>query len=177
MVKNTKGGKSHKSVARKFLQNKGSSNIRIPSSQLELFAIVQRHNGFTCNVHTLDHNTMSCHIRGKFRGRSKMSNLVSPGKLVLIGLRDFEAPHFTTCDLLEVYEHDEVKQICNTEYGDEVNRLNSIYNNSNNFNSHSNTFDFDADDNGAVPEESAATSLNTTTVSYDYSGEIDFDDI
>jgi hypothetical protein len=173
MVKNTKGGKSHKSVARKFFQNK-SSIVRTPSNELESFGVVFRHNGFTCTVYNvfLD-NIITCHIRGKFRGRSKLNNLVSPGKIVLIGLRDFEAPNYTSCDLLEVYEHDEVNQLINTEYGSDIHRLLSNYNNTNNFSSaHSNTFDFDT----GVSSETTENNESSTQLQYDYS-EIDISDI
>ncbi len=175
MVKNTKGGKSHKSVARKFFQNK-STTVRLPTSELEAFAVIFRHNGFTCTVYNLFlDNIITCHIRGKFRGRSKMNNLVSPGKIVLIGLRDFEAPNYSTCDLLEVYEHDEVNQIYNTEYGADIQSLISMYNNTNNFSSaHSNTFDFDT---GTSTEHNNEESNNATTIQYDYSNEIDISDI
>lgn len=174
MVKNTKGGKSHKSVARKFFQNK-SSIVRTPTNELESFAVVFKHNGFTCTVYNvfLD-NIITCHIRGKFRGRSKLNNLISPGKIVLIGLRDFEAPNYTSCDLLEVYEHDEVNQLYSTEYGPDIHRLMSNYNNTNNFSSaHSNTFDFDS---GIVNEDTEETE-NAQHIQYDYSDSIDISDI
>ena len=100
--------------------------------------------------------------------------MISPGKIVLIGLRDFEAPNYSTCDLLEVYEHDEVNQIYNTEYGPDIHRLMSAYNNTNNFSSaHSNTFDFDAGHSTVETEEKD----NTQEVQYGYSDEIDISDI
>lgn len=104
MVKNTKGGNKSKGFARKFLNSPSISfSNRLPQNNLELFAIVTKMYGTMCEVYTLQQNYFRCHIRGKFRGRNKRSSLISVGTIVLIGLRDFEAPHYLNTDLLEIY--------------------------------------------------------------------------
>ena len=64
-----------------------------------------------CHVLCLDGITRLCFIRGKFRGRGKKDNLLTPGTWVLIGLREWENNTTSStdgkpsqkCDLLEVY--------------------------------------------------------------------------
>jgi hypothetical protein len=51
-----------------------------------------------------------CHIRGKFRGRNKKQNVVSPMSIILVGLRDWESTQ-KNCDLLEVYDAEDVRQL------------------------------------------------------------------
>lgn len=85
----------------------------MPEETGELFAVVSRimggpHIRVTCS----DGTEKLCIIRRKFRGRHKRSNEVSPGSLVLVGLR-----HWTTntatkgpqCDLLHVYSPDQAR--------------------------------------------------------------------
>jgi translation initiation factor IF-1 len=50
-------------------------------------------------------------IRNKFRGRSKRDNNLTKGIVVLVGLREWEAPNYKECDLLEVYDPNETKQL------------------------------------------------------------------
>lgn len=104
MVKNTKGGNKSKGFARKFLNSPSISySNRLPESNLELFAIVTKMYGTICEVYTLEQKYYKCHIRGKFRGRNKRSSFITIGAIVLIGLRDFEAPNYLNTDLLEIY--------------------------------------------------------------------------
>jgi translation initiation factor IF-1 len=50
-------------------------------------------------------------IRNKFRGRSKRDNNLIKGIVVLVGLREWEEPNYKECDLLEVYDPNEIKQL------------------------------------------------------------------
>lgn len=104
MVKNTKGGNKSKGFARKFLNHSSTSSLRLPQDPLESFALVTKMYGTMCEVMTHDLNLFKCHIRGKFRGRSKRNAIVAVGKWILIGFRDFEAPDFKNTDLLEIYD-------------------------------------------------------------------------
>jgi translation initiation factor IF-1 len=114
MVRNTKGGKGSKAFARKFVSDVKPDHIRSPDSPLELFAVVQKMFGPMCEVFTNDGRTFKCHIRGKFKGRNKRFSIISVGSLVIIGLRDFEAPNFINSDLLEVFSHDQISSIQKT---------------------------------------------------------------
>lgn len=105
MVKNTKGGKGHKSFARKNIALKSTPFIS-PTNELEKIARVVKFFGNMCQIITQDGDgkVYNCQIRGKFKGRSKRSSLISVGKYVMVGFRHFEAPVFKNCDLLEVYD-------------------------------------------------------------------------
>lgn len=112
MVKNTKGGKGAKSMARKLIHNTHTpSTLRLPEDDLEVFAIVTKMYGNMCQVTTSDNRDLKCHIRGKFKGRSKRNSFISVGSIILVGFRHFEAPHYTVCDLLEVYEFNEISSL------------------------------------------------------------------
>lgn len=115
MVKNTKGGKGSKSLARKLVNSYSESNtkrnIRKPENKYEVFALTTKMYGTMCEVLTSDGKTYKCHIRGKFRGRSKRNSIVSVGKILLVGFREFEEPNFKVCDLLEIYEPNEVNEL------------------------------------------------------------------
>jgi len=104
MVKNLKGGKGHKSMARKSVASGHSCHVRIPENEpLELFAVVTKFYGNQCDVLTNTNLELKCHIRGKFRGKSKRNAYIVVGKIILVGLRDFETTP-KNCDLLHVYE-------------------------------------------------------------------------
>jgi hypothetical protein len=108
MVKNTHGGNKSKSMARKNTQNDNdasSEQLRHPAHDFEQIAFVTRAlgNGMFYATNTLG-NQLLVHIRNKFKGRSRRNNDVSLGKLVLIGLRDWEHPYFKNADLLFVYD-------------------------------------------------------------------------
>lgn len=110
MVKNTQGGSSHKSMARKQVNNTGRGDkLRLATDTLECYAMVTKMlgNGM-CQVLCQDAaaiKTMVCFIRGKFRCRNKKNNMVVSGSLVLVGIRDFESAN-DKCDLLEVYDEE-----------------------------------------------------------------------
>lgn len=136
MVKNTKGGKGSKSLSRKLVNsdNNTTNVVRIPDNDLEVFAIVTKMFGTICEVVTYDNKIYRCHIRGKFRGRSKRFSIVSVGKLVLIGFRDFEAPLFKNTDLLEIYEPNDFSSLSIqlssffSIYNSILSHFNTIYN-------------------------------------------------
>jgi hypothetical protein len=113
MVKNTKGGKGSKGLARKmFADDSVRRVIRKPTCDLESFAVVTKMYGTMCEVQIVDGNrSYKCHIRGKFRGRSKRNSIISVGKIIMVGFREFEKPNYTCCDLLEVFEPNEVNEL------------------------------------------------------------------
>ena len=109
MVKNTKGGSGHKGQARKHSTNntKNDTKTRIAIEDGEVYAQVTKNMGNgMCHVLCQDDKTRLCFIRGKFSGRGKRDNMITNGKWVLIGLRDYESvkpDKLQKCDLLEVY--------------------------------------------------------------------------
>jgi len=110
MVKNA-GGKRTKGAARKFITAKPSHKLRLSECSDEKYAHVTKMlGGSNCSITTTDNLNLLCHIRNKFSGRNKSSNLISIGTVVLIGLRTWENP-CKNCDLIEVYNSDEVDQL------------------------------------------------------------------
>ena len=104
MVRNTKGGKGAKSMARKSFGSAGT--YPIPTSDMEHFAVVSNMYGPSCDVILLDGSKLLCHIRNKFKGRHKSGNLISLGSILLIGYRDWESQtNRKNCDLLFVYDN------------------------------------------------------------------------
>lgn len=110
MVRNTKGGKGSKSIARKSVAVNSSKYLRIPENDLETFAVVTKFYGNMCDVLTNDNKSYKCHIRGKFKGKYKRNSFISVGKIILIGFRHFEEPNYVNTDLLYVYELNEYSQ-------------------------------------------------------------------
>lgn len=105
MVKNVKGGKGAKSMARKSVSGASSIGFPIPTSDLEQLAIVTKMYGPTCDVLFIDGSQLLCHIRKKFKGRRKSGNLITVGVIMLVGLRDWEPDTARkNCDLLFVYD-------------------------------------------------------------------------
>jgi translation initiation factor IF-1 len=103
MPKNTTGGSRHKKMA-----NKSSSFVERDykiSSDLEIEAYVEKiiGNG-RIQVNSIDgkHTGLICTIRGKFKGRNKSRNRIETNGIIIVGLRDWEAPTYKTCDLLFV---------------------------------------------------------------------------
>jgi hypothetical protein len=105
MVKNTKGGKGAKSMARKSAGSTSGMAFPIPTSDMEQFAVVNKMYGPNCEVLFIDGTKMLCHIRNKFKGRHKSANLISVGSILLVGFRDWESDNARkNCDLLFVYD-------------------------------------------------------------------------
>lgn len=122
MTKNTFGGNRNRCQGRKYINNKGSDNLRISLDPAEVYAIVTKLLGNNqVHVYGIDGNERLCFIRGKFSiGRNKRDNTITLGSWVLVGDRTFlntnKATTNTTettatnkkeklpqCDLLEVY--------------------------------------------------------------------------
>ena len=126
MVKNTTGGSSHKSQARKMVSSGRSSKLRLSEDELECYACVTRMCGngmcYVVTYHDNKQMDLLCHIRGKFRTRNKKNNFVSVNSIVLIGIREWEAPNYEKCDLLEVYDIDDTR-ILQTMPGIDLRRL------------------------------------------------------
>ena len=113
-MKNTQGGSSHKSMARKQVGAGRFDKLRLSQDRFECYAVVTKllGNGM-CHVFCQDVEAvkeMICFIRGKFRSRNKKSNMVVAGSLVLVGIREFESAQ-NKCDLLEVYDEEGQRQL------------------------------------------------------------------
>jgi translation initiation factor IF-1 len=103
MVRNTQGGSKTKSMARKSITNSVVVDYN-PSDPLERVATVEKlYGNGMCQVITTDAERLDllCHIRGKFRGRSKKHNMLTVKSKVVIGLREWETP-YKTSDLISV---------------------------------------------------------------------------
>ena len=107
MVRNTTGGSKTKSQARKSFVKSSEirSSVRTPQNEFEQIATVTKllGNGMCyISIPSISTEPLICHIRGKFRGRSKKHNIVNIGSTLLVGLRDWESPHFKNTDLLDI---------------------------------------------------------------------------
>jgi hypothetical protein len=115
MVKNVSGGCKSKGVARKFATEARSDKLVLSTCLDERYAIVTHiYGGDRCAVITDNGLVLQCIIRKKFRGRHRRNNLVAVAAYVLVGLRDYEAPAYKICDLLEVYSKDESDRLSAT---------------------------------------------------------------
>ena len=113
MVKNVKGGKGSKGFARKLMNAPAKTSVRVPENPLEIIAIVTKFYGNMCDVTTVHDKSYKCMIRKKFTGRSMHNSMIAAGNIIMIGLRDYEAPNYKTCDLLEVYDANDVRILAN----------------------------------------------------------------
>lgn len=119
MVKNTGGGKKNKATARK--ENiKRQTALRVPEESGEIYAqAVKVLGGSIASAIDLDGNPLRAHIRGKFRGRNKRGNFISPGVWLLVGLHTWEAGgkrgEPRNCDVLEVYTDSDKNRLKMTE--------------------------------------------------------------
>lgn len=113
MVRNLKGGNKSKGMARKYSAGAREARVlRLSSCELETYGVVTRILGSGMfYVATEIYPQLLGHIRNKFRGRSKRDNTIIVGSVVLVGLREWEHPNYKECDLLEVYEANEVRQL------------------------------------------------------------------
>ena len=129
MVKNTKGGKNSKKIARKHITEVSTKPMRYALEEGELYGTVVKHFGGQCQVMTTDGELRLCIVRGKFKGRQRRDNNICLGSWVLVGLRDWEmrSDGKTKCDLLYVYndiEKENLKQNTRVNFS-ELNKANS----------------------------------------------------
>jgi len=115
MVKNTKGGKGAKSLARKTTTPSFASaeKLRLSTDELERYACVTKMfgNGM-CEITLNDNTKLVGHIRGAFRGRQKHRNFITVHTIVLVGLREWEDTR-KNCDLLYIYDDNQLEQLRN----------------------------------------------------------------
>ena len=165
MVKNTKGGKGAKSMARKSTAS-GGGGFPVPTCELEQIAVVSKMYGPSCEVLLNDGTKLLCHIRNKFKGRHKSGNLILVSSIVLIGYRDWEADTARkNCDLLFVYDNLQASSLADRF------TLPAI---ASDYSTSSSDFLFDnstslTDDNNTNP-----TNTNTNTI---YDNDFSFDDL
>lgn len=138
MVKNF-GGNKNKKFGRKHMAQSNTRKLRTKQDEDEMYACVTKMlgNGM-CHIIGIDEITRLCIIRNKFRGRSKRQNMLSPGSWILIGLRSWQSiqensSKLETCDLLEVYNSNEILQL-----KDDYDEKWSIFNGIGNVNEHQN---------------------------------------
>ena len=112
MVKNTKGGKGAKSMARKSFSSGTSNKLRVSEDPLEIYVTVTKLFGHgRCEVVGADGQKYMMHIRKKYRGgRGRRENEVKVGSKVLCGIRSWELES-RTLDLLSVYDESEVCEL------------------------------------------------------------------
>ncbi len=101
------GGNKAKSQARKNSAPRTDA-LRLPTvSDERLARVLKLFGGGRAAVSLSCGLELVCVIRKKFRGRLKRNNCLLVDGLVLVGLREWEAPSHKTCDLLEVYAHED----------------------------------------------------------------------
>lgn len=141
MVKNSTGGNKSKKQARKSTNiSQQNKEIRKAVEVGEVYAAVTKmFGGKECEVMCIDGIKRRCVMRSKFTFRSKAENNLSPGTMVLVGLRDWEVRHTGNekCDLLEVYSQSEKERLKQTE-GCDFSAINAIITDSANANGNGN---------------------------------------
>lgn len=115
MVKNTKGGKAHKSMGRKFQNQSANNHLVLSSDPLEKYAVVTKMYGNgMCEVWYVNDKNENIkvigHIRNKMRGRQKRHNTITTNAYVLVGLREWESTP-KNCDIMNIYDHNQVEQL------------------------------------------------------------------
>jgi translation initiation factor IF-1 len=111
MVRNEKGGKGAKGLARKTQSSASSDKLRLSTCEFEQYACVTKIFGNAmCEIFTNDNVKLLCHIRNKFRGRQKRNNFISTHSIILVGLREWETP-YKNCDLLFIYDDSHIEQL------------------------------------------------------------------
>ena len=103
MVKNTKGGKNAKKVAR----FQAVTYFRTPQEG-EMVVILDKNLGNgVLQVKGYTGTLYQCHVRNKF---AKERSALRLGAWLLVGLREFETQK-KVCDLLEVYSDSDVQRL------------------------------------------------------------------
>ena len=121
MVKNKKGGSSHKKMARKNVAPVGgykSRKLRVPTVEGEIIGRVTAiSGGGHAVIKCTDGKERTLVIRGKFRGRNKRDNTIRNGSFVLAGLRSvtmgavINPKKKEKADILEVYHESAKKEL------------------------------------------------------------------
>ena len=117
MVKNTVGGNKTKRCARKGVPTSENKEVRLiaDNEPSEMYAVVNKYFGNKmCEVICHDGVTRLCVIRAKFSGRGKSENRIEVGRLVMVGVRDWEVRSGggeKKCDLLEVYSDSDKEKL------------------------------------------------------------------
>jgi hypothetical protein len=110
MVKNTGGGKGAKRQASKHSSNPKAEELRKSESPNEVYACITQNFGNRYDVITLDGDTLSCRMGGKFKGRKKRDNIATTGCWVLVGLYEWEK-EVKNCELLCIYDKHNVDEL------------------------------------------------------------------
>ena len=114
MVKNL-GGNKAKRQGRKHTQGDTSYTTRRAISEDEKYGIITKvYGNGRAEVKCIDDASRLLQIRKKFKGRNKRDNTIAPNCWVLVGLRSWEvrrADDREVCDLLEVYNSNDVEQL------------------------------------------------------------------
>ena len=114
MVKNL-GGNKAKRQGRKHTQGDTSYTTRRSVSEDEKYGIITKvYGNGRAEVKCIDNASRLLQIRKKFKGRNKRDNTITPNCWVLVGLRSWEvrrADDREVCDLLEVYNSNDVEQL------------------------------------------------------------------
>ena len=115
MVKNNAGGNKSKGFARKNLVKRDTA-LRTSHDKNEVYAqAVKVMGGNIASAIDIDGNPLRVHIRGKFRGRGKRDNFISPGTWILVGLHDWQSDKaMRDCDLMEVYNETDKNRLKNS---------------------------------------------------------------
>ena len=116
MVKNKKGGRSHKKMSSKDSKvSQTTGKLVLPRVEGELIAAVTQQYGHgNINVICNDGMERLCVIRKKFRGRHKRDNQIILNSLIIVGVRGYEVVAVgkkPKCDLLYVYSESQKKQL------------------------------------------------------------------
>ena len=116
MVKNKKGGRSHKKMSSKDSKSsERSTKLILPREAGEMIAtVIQQYGHGHVNVMCNDGVERLCVIRKKFRGRHKRDNQIVLNSLIMIGIRSYEVVaggKKPKCDLLYVYSNEQKKQL------------------------------------------------------------------
>jgi|UniRef100_A0A6C0IMP2 initiation factor 1A len=176
MVKNTQGGARTKGMARKHMNGGGGGRkLRIPVEEGEEFGCVTKlYGNGMCEIYTNDNEKLTGIIRGSMRGRQKRHNKVTASTVVLVGLRTWESTK-KNCDILCLYEDDEVEQLKNMP-SVKIDKILDIRNNNMGITKeHAEIVDFEeAEEENFICNEKE---LNTEDFSWENKEEIVLDDI
>ena len=116
MVKNKKGGRSHKKMSSKDSKStERTTKLILPRVEDEMIAsVTQQYGHGHVNVMCNDGVERLCVIRKKFRGRHKRDNQIILNSLIMIGIRSYEVVAVgkkPKCDLLYVYSNEQKKEL------------------------------------------------------------------